>query len=46
VINKEIETKKQAEELPDDWWYRVYLGVIVATVLVIAALWSFSRYFA
>lgn len=35
----------QSKELPDDWWHRVYLAVIVTTVLVIAALWSFTRYF-
>ncbi|MDQ3321062.1 MAG: hypothetical protein M3525_01200 [Acidobacteriota bacterium] len=33
------------EELPDAWWYRVYLAVIITTVLVIAALWTFTRYF-
>jgi hypothetical protein len=45
VDNKEIETEKQADELPDEWWYRVYAAVIVTTVLVIAALWAFSRFF-
>jgi hypothetical protein len=37
------ETEKN--ELPDSWWYRVYLGVVIATILVIFALWSFTRYF-
>jgi hypothetical protein len=32
-------------EKPDAFWYRVYAAVIVTTVLVIAALWAFSRYF-
>jgi hypothetical protein len=32
-------------ELPDSWWYKVYVGVIVSLVVVLAALWSFSRYF-
>jgi hypothetical protein len=32
-------------ELPDSWWYRVYLGVIITTILVISGLWAFSRYF-
>ncbi len=32
-------------ELPDDWWYRVYLGVIITNILVIAALGTFTRYF-
>ena len=40
-----IENVDNAEELPDAWWYRVYFGVIVATILVISALWAFSRYF-
>ncbi|CAN5409205.1 hypothetical protein BH20ACI2_BH20ACI2_29120 [soil metagenome] len=26
-------------------WNKVYLLVVVTTVVVIAALWSFSRYF-
>ncbi|HLA95201.1 MAG TPA: hypothetical protein VK612_05725 [Pyrinomonadaceae bacterium] len=33
------------EELPDNWWYKVYVGVIITTVIVISALWAFSRYF-
>ncbi|MEO6588990.1 MAG: hypothetical protein ABIP06_06655 [Pyrinomonadaceae bacterium] len=33
------------EELPDAWWYRVYVGVIITTILVISALWTFSRHF-
>jgi hypothetical protein len=37
------ETKKT--ELPDSWWYRVYFGVIITTILVIFALWAFSQYF-
>ncbi len=32
-------------EVPDSWWYRVYFGVIVSTILVIFALWAFSQYF-
>lgn len=32
-------------ELPDNWWYRVYLGVIVVNIIFIFALWSFSRHF-
>lgn len=42
-----MEEKREDEinELPDSWWYRVYLAVIVTTVLVIAALWAFSEYF-
>ncbi|MDM7920878.1 MAG: hypothetical protein QUS14_01150 [Pyrinomonadaceae bacterium] len=33
------------EELPDSWWYKVYAGVVLNTVIVIALLWAFSRYF-
>lgn len=33
------------EELPDDWWHKVYVAVIVTTVVVISLLWAFSRYF-
>ncbi len=36
---------KENEELPDAWWYRVYLAVIIFTIFVIAALWAFSYYF-
>jgi len=33
------------EEKPNAWWNRVYLAVVITTVLVITALWLFSRYF-
>jgi hypothetical protein len=33
------------EEKSNAFWNRVYLAVVVTTVLVIAALWAFSRYF-
>lgn len=40
------ETEKEiTAEKPNSWWYRVYLAVIVTTVLVIAALRLFSFYF-
>ncbi len=38
-MNNEVEDK------PDSWWYRVYAGVILTLVVVIALLWGFSRYF-
>ena len=41
----ETEQENKTEELPDSWWYRVYLTVIIFTILVIAALWAFSYYF-
>lgn len=34
------------EELPDEWWRKIYVAVIVTTVIVISLLWLFSRYFA
>jgi len=37
--------EKTAAEKPNAFWYRVYLAVIVTTVLVIAALRLFTFYF-
>jgi len=37
--------EKAATEKPNAFWYRVYLAVIVTTVLVIAALRFFSFYY-
>ena len=37
--------ENKTEELPESWWYRVYLAVIIFTIFVIAALWAFSYYF-
>ena len=34
-----------SEELPDEWWHKVYVAVMATTVAVIALLWAFSRYF-
>jgi hypothetical protein len=45
VHSEETKPENAAEELPDEWWYRVYLAVIVATVIVLGLLWTFSRYF-
>ena len=42
---KEINENNKVEELPDEWWYRVYLAVILTTVVVIVALGAFSDYF-
>ncbi len=33
-------------ERPSSFWNRVYLAVVVTTVIVILALYSFSEYFA
>lgn len=40
-----IKSTEPIEELPDSWWYKVYAAVIITTVVVISALWAFSRYF-
>ena len=45
VHSEENKPGIEAEELPDEWWYRVYWAVIATTVLVLALLWAFSRYF-
>jgi hypothetical protein len=39
---KENTENAEVTELPDEWWYRVYLGVIISNIVVILALWSFS----
>jgi uncharacterized BrkB/YihY/UPF0761 family membrane protein len=44
-MDSEKINREKTEELPDSWWYRVYLAVIITTILVIAALWAFSLYF-
>ena len=41
----DAEAENISAEKPDAFWYRVYAAVILTTVLVIAALWAFSRYF-
>jgi len=33
------------EELPDSWWFRVYVGVIATTVVVVILLWVFTQIF-
>ncbi|HXG85256.1 MAG TPA: hypothetical protein VNI84_14640 [Pyrinomonadaceae bacterium] len=43
--SEEMKEINKAKELPDAWWYRVYLAVIITTILVISALWTFTRYF-
>ncbi len=43
--SEEIKESNKSEELPDAWWYRVYLAVIITTIIVISALGTFTRYF-
>jgi hypothetical protein len=33
------------DEKPDSFWKRVYVAVVVNTVLIVTMLWAFSRYF-
>ncbi len=42
---KDLTKIPEVTELPDDWWYRVYLGVIISNILVILALGTFTYYF-
>jgi hypothetical protein len=37
--------KEQVPERPDAFWNRVYVGVVIATFVVVTALWAFSKYF-
>ena len=39
------ETPDVPDERPESFWHRVYLAVIVTTVVVITLLWAFSRHF-
>jgi hypothetical protein len=34
-----------SEELPDAWWYKIYLLVIITTVIVIGAMVWFTKHF-
>jgi hypothetical protein len=42
---EDFDKNETVDELPDSWWYRVYIGVIVTTIIVISALGVFSGYF-
>ncbi|MBX3268469.1 MAG: hypothetical protein KF831_17355 [Acidobacteria bacterium] len=46
MAEKENTEVPRPEEMPDEWWYKVYVAVMVTTVAVIFLLWLFSRYFA
>jgi hypothetical protein len=37
--------KDLPEEKTDAFWRRVYIAVIVNTVIVVTLLWAFSRFF-
>jgi hypothetical protein len=43
--SKKTEEKDAIVELPDEWWYKVYLAVISFTIVIILSLWAFSHYF-
>jgi ABC-type glycerol-3-phosphate transport system permease component len=36
---------KPAVEKPNEFWNRVYAAVVITTVVVVTALWAFSKYF-
>ena len=38
-------TENENEERPGAFWTRVYVAVVVNTVVAIVALWAFSQYF-
>ncbi|MCC7307909.1 MAG: hypothetical protein IT173_10100 [Acidobacteria bacterium] len=41
----EMSDKVPSTERPDAFWHRVYFAVVIVTVVVIGALWVFSKYF-
>jgi len=43
--SENVKQIEEVEELPDAWWYRVYLAVIITTIIVISVLGAFTRYF-
>ena len=45
ATHETMEHEKPAVEKPDAFWYRVYIAVVVNTVIVITLLWGFSHYF-
>jgi len=45
VLNDAASQPPPTVERADAWWYRIYFAVIVFTMLVLALLWSFTRYF-
>ncbi len=41
----EKEKNQTVGEKPFAFWNRVYFAVVITTIVVISALWAFSRYF-
>lgn len=39
------EQKGPTPEMPDRFWKKIYIAVMITTVVVISTLWAFSRYF-
>lgn len=33
------------DEKPDKFWNKIYIAVVITTVIVITSMWVFSRYF-
>jgi hypothetical protein len=44
-MHTDAECERMIEERDDRVWYPVYAAVLLFAVLVISALWAFSRYF-
>lgn len=42
----DTDAKQPPPEKPTAFWNRVYIAVVITTIIVIALLWTFSRYFA
>lgn len=45
VKEMEIENTETPTEKPDAFWRKVYVSVVITTVVVVTLLWAFSRYF-
>lgn len=44
-MNQTEDKAPEKQELPDSWWYPIYVTVVATTILVIALLWAFTKYF-
>jgi hypothetical protein len=40
-----MKNENLVQEKPDSFWRKVYLAVVIMTVVVVTLLWAFSRYF-
>ena len=44
-LDSGVQRMSETEEKPRDWWRKVYVAVVITTVLVIASLGAFTWYF-